>query len=109
TLLVANLHATNDPRAAEPEVLRAAVFADSFARPEEPLILAGDFNLDATSGTLAELTSSKWGFSAPGPGIDHILVRGATPGPLEVWSLERRRQNGRVLSDHAPVELSVDV
>ena len=45
------------------------------------------------------------GFSAPGPGIDHVLVRGARSTPLVVWPEERRVQNGIVLSDHPPVEL----
>jgi len=47
------------------------------------------------------------GFSAPLGGIDDILVRGIDASPLAVWPVERRRQNGVVLSDHAPVELTV--
>ena len=57
------------------------------------------------SRTLAGL--AEWGFSEPGPGIDHVLVRGDAPSPLEAWPLERRRHDGRVLSDHAPVELTI--
>jgi len=35
-------------------------------------------------------------------------VRGAAlAAPLEVWPIERRRVGGRVLSDHAPVEVSI--
>ena len=44
------------------------------------------------------------GYSAPGPGIDHVLVRGVVARPLVTWSRELRVQNGAVLSDHAPVE-----
>jgi endonuclease/exonuclease/phosphatase family metal-dependent hydrolase len=36
-----------------------------------------------------------------------VLVRGLTASPLVEWPLERRRQNGAVLSDHAPVEVTI--
>jgi hypothetical protein len=36
-----------------------------------------------------------------------VLVRGAASGPLVSWALERRMQNGLVLSDHPPVEREV--
>ena len=75
----------------------ALAWLDALVLPAEPLVLAGDFN---TSLTLP-------GFSTPHGGIDDILVRGAEVTPLDVWPLERRRQNGVVLSDHAPVELSL--
>jgi endonuclease/exonuclease/phosphatase family metal-dependent hydrolase len=63
----------------------------------EPSILAGDTNLVAP---VAE------GFSPPlGGSIDQILVRGLdlVEAPT-AWPLERRVVDGRVLSDHAPVE-----
>ena len=44
------------------------------------------------------------GFTGEGPGIDHVLVRGADAGPLVVWPDGRRRLHGMLLSDHAPVE-----
>src|SRR5205085_7055013 len=107
TALVANVHATSydrDRRIPEAELLRAAVFADALAEPGELLVLAGDFNITpAESTTFEELAS--WGFSAPGPRIDHVLVRGGSPAPLLVWPPERRRFDGRLLSDHAPVEV----
>jgi endonuclease/exonuclease/phosphatase family metal-dependent hydrolase len=109
TMLVANLHATHyraDERLADAELFRAAVFADALARPSEPCVLAGDFNVDAArSWTLADLAGPEWGFSAPGPGVDHVLVRGAPAGPVERWERERRLRDGLLLSDHAPVEL----
>jgi endonuclease/exonuclease/phosphatase family metal-dependent hydrolase len=74
------------------------VFAESLARPREPVVLAGDFNL---------LQPQLDGYSAPGPGVDQVLVRGLPSTPLLVWPLERRMKNGRVLSDHAPVELTL--
>jgi endonuclease/exonuclease/phosphatase family metal-dependent hydrolase len=109
--VVANLHCTSyrpDQRLAEAELLRAAWFAVSFARPEEVVVLCGDFNLTAlASQTLRELTGPEWGFSAAGPGIDHILVLGAEVSPLQRWDDERRAHDGVLLSDHAPVELEI--
>jgi endonuclease/exonuclease/phosphatase family metal-dependent hydrolase len=103
SLVVANLHATNDfahPQIAASEVVRAEAFVAPVA-DSLPCILAGDFNLRA--GHLLELA----GWSARGPGIDHVLVRGLAASPLLVWPRDRRRQNGAVLSDHAPVEVTI--
>jgi endonuclease/exonuclease/phosphatase family metal-dependent hydrolase len=102
-LVVANLHATNDfrrPQVPSKEIVRAEAFVTGVAG-SLPCILAGDFNLRADD--LLELP----GWSARGPGIDHVLVRGLTASPLVEWPLERRRQNGAVLSDHAPVEVTI--
>jgi endonuclease/exonuclease/phosphatase family metal-dependent hydrolase len=108
TLVVANLHATTKPdkRLADAELLRAATFVDGFARPGEPVVLGGDFNLSLrNSRTLHGLTTDEWGFDGPTPtGIDHVLVRGVRAAPPQRWPLERRIVGGRVLSDHAPVE-----
>jgi endonuclease/exonuclease/phosphatase family metal-dependent hydrolase len=112
TLLVANMHCTSypaDERLADAEVLRAAWFAVSKAAPEDVVVLAGDFNVRAArSRTLRDLTSPEWGFSEPGPGIDHILVRGAAAGPLRRWPDDQRKYGDRLLSDHAPVELELE-
>jgi len=94
-LVVANIHAS--PHAARRHVDRALEWLDGLLREGEPLVLAGDFNASL------ELP----GFSAPHGGIDDVLVRGAEASRFEVWPEERRRQNGIVLSDHAPVELTV--
>ncbi|MBD0328902.1 MAG: endonuclease/exonuclease/phosphatase family protein [Thermoleophilia bacterium] len=111
TALVANLHATAyrpDARLADAELLRAAVFADTVARPDEVCVLAGDFNArTATSWTLRELAKPDWGFRGGGRGIDHVLARGADVGPVTTWPAARRRRNGLLLSDHAPVEAVV--
>ncbi len=99
--VVANLHATNDfrdPQVPAAELGRARLIAEAAAGPREPVVLVGDFNLRRPVLP---------GYSAPGPGIDHILVRGAAAGPLVTWPRELRVQNGVVLSDHAPVELEV--
>jgi endonuclease/exonuclease/phosphatase family metal-dependent hydrolase len=98
-IVVANLHASNDFRRADvprAEVERARRFAERNARLDEPVVLAGDFNV-----ARIELD----GYSPAGEGIDHVLVRGTPATALRVWPLERRRAHGVVLSDHAPVEL----
>jgi hypothetical protein len=67
----------------------------------ERSIVAGDANLVAP---VAE------GFSPPLAGsIDQIFVRGLAvrEGPF-AWPEERRVVDGRVLSDHAPVEAVVE-
>jgi len=108
TLLIGNLHATGFVNKLVPdaELLRAAVFVDGMARPGEPVLLCGDFNLSvANSRTLAALVEPEWGFSGPTPtGIDHILVRDLEASPPVRWPAERRRHQGRLLSDQAPVE-----
>jgi endonuclease/exonuclease/phosphatase family metal-dependent hydrolase len=97
-VVIANLHASGGRFGHGEEELQPALeLVDELTG--RVTILAGDFNLRPTLP----------GFSAPGPGIDHILVRGAKPGPLEIWPVERRTVGGRVLSDHAPLELRVDV
>jgi endonuclease/exonuclease/phosphatase family metal-dependent hydrolase len=108
---VANMHTTSfpaDQRLADAELMRAAIFADGLAQPGDVCVLAGDFNVPAArSATQTEL-SNGWGFSDPvRDGIDQILVRGASVRELERWPRERRVVDGRVLSDHTPVEARV--
>jgi endonuclease/exonuclease/phosphatase family metal-dependent hydrolase len=111
TLVVANLHATGDrdKRIVDVELLRAASFVDGFAEPEEPIVLAGDFNLTVGNSTvLRDLMASDWRFEGATPtGIDHVLVRAVEAGPPIRWPKERRMLGGRVLSDHAPVEREI--
>ena len=72
----------------------------AFVAKEERVILAGDANL-APPYRIA-------GFSAPlADSIDQILVRGLPSTPPVRWADERRTLHGRLLSDHAPVELTV--
>jgi endonuclease/exonuclease/phosphatase family metal-dependent hydrolase len=109
-LLVVNVHASSfrsDLRIADAELRRASYFASDLAAEDEVAVFCGDFNLrPGESSALAALRSA--GYSPPGPGIDHILVRGASASMLEVWPEDRRRVDGRLLSDHAPVELRFD-
>jgi endonuclease/exonuclease/phosphatase family metal-dependent hydrolase len=108
-LTVANLHATGLPGwlVADSELMRAAVFAEGFAEPGDVLVLAGDFNIiRERSTTLPEL--QRWGFSKPISWIDQVLVRGARSGPAHRWPDERRVVDGKLLSDHAPVEVTIE-
>jgi endonuclease/exonuclease/phosphatase family metal-dependent hydrolase len=77
-----------------------AQFDRVVALAPERSILAGDANLVSPGAD---------GFSPPLPGsIDQILVRGLTLRGPSAWPLERRVVDGRVLSDHAPVEAVVE-
>ena len=108
-LTVANLHATGLPgwRVADAELMRAAVFAESVAEPGDVLVLAGDFNvIRERSATLPQL--AEWGYSKPISWIDQVLVRGAATGHAQRWPDERRRVDGRLLSDHAAVEVTIE-
>ncbi len=98
-----NFHATSGPAA--DEQFRRAV--DFVAGADEHAIVAGDTNLRPGDGQMyARLRSL--GFSEPLPGsIDQIVVRGLASTPPTAWPEERRRVKGRLLSDHAPVELIV--
>jgi endonuclease/exonuclease/phosphatase family metal-dependent hydrolase len=113
SLLVANLHATSyppDERMADAELLRAFVYVDGLAQPDEPIAVAGDFNVTfERSRTLLDVTSEEWGFSGAGPGIDQVLVRGfrITSGPTR-WETARRERHGVLLSDHTPVDVVVE-
>ena len=105
---IANFHATGskDKRIPDAEVLRAATFADALAGSREICVLAGDFNVTAErSVILPELMRPEWGFSGPGQGIDHVLVRGAAASEPDRWPIAKRRVDGVVVSDHAPVDV----
>ena len=94
-------------RLADAEILRAAVFADALAEPDDVCVIAGDLNARAErSRTLSDLAGAEWGFSEPGIGIDHILVRGGPATAPKRWPPARRAvDEHRLYSDHAPVEL----
>jgi endonuclease/exonuclease/phosphatase family metal-dependent hydrolase len=107
-LTVANLHgsAARDWRVADAELLRAATFADAFAEPGDVLVLAGDFNvIREHSSTYPKLAD--WGFTNPISWIDQVLVRGAQSAPGHRWPDEQRVLDGKLLSDHAPVEVTI--
>lgn len=90
--VIANVHTTNRPERAVGELEHAAAFVADAKR----CILCGDFNVRRHAIA---------GYSEPIDGIDQILVRGLElEGGPEPWPVERRRIDGQVLSDHAPVE-----
>jgi endonuclease/exonuclease/phosphatase family metal-dependent hydrolase len=103
--LIANLHATNarDLRVPEAEVERAAQWAGKLAG-DDLCVLAGDLNVDTTR---SQVFGRLAGFSAAGPGVDHVLVRGAAVSDYDRWPRERRQLGELVLSDHAPVEVRI--
>jgi endonuclease/exonuclease/phosphatase family metal-dependent hydrolase len=99
-VFVANFHTTGDE-----QFRMVADIVESQAGEEA--IIAGDANLRPGEGRTYELLRKR-GFSEPLPGsIDQILVRGLPATPPFAWPEERRRVGGRLLSDHAPVELQV--
>jgi endonuclease/exonuclease/phosphatase family metal-dependent hydrolase len=99
-VFVANFHTTGDD-----QFRMVADIVQSQAGEEA--IIAGDANLRPGDGKTYGLLRRR-GFSEPLAGsIDQILVRGVPSTPPVAWPEERRRVGGRVLSDHAPVELTV--
>jgi endonuclease/exonuclease/phosphatase family metal-dependent hydrolase len=102
---IANLHATNagDVRLPEAEVERAVQWAGELAG-NDLCVVAGDLNIDTKR---SEVFGRLAGFSSAGPGIDHVLVRGAEVSEYDRWPRERRRLGRLLLSDHTPVEVRI--
>ena len=93
-LFVGNFHVTGGA-AADEQFRRIRDLA-----PADPVALAGDVNLRPPYEVA--------GYSEPLPdSIDQVLVRGLPSSAPTAWPAERRRVNGRLLSDHAPVEVTV--
>lgn len=92
-LTVANFHATAHERElARAEIKRVAELVGDAS----PCVVCGDFNVPG---------GSMPGFSRSLAGLDQILVRGlAFERAPTTWPKERRSVDGRLLSDHAPVE-----
>jgi len=116
-LCVANLHATNDrPELATADVLRAAEAAVEWAGGS-PLLFGGDLNLRPRSDTdaFAQLRDRFGLVGSTGPNaIDHLLHRDLeVVEPPAAWPPERRElpHDGlRIrLSDHAPVEVKLEI
>jgi endonuclease/exonuclease/phosphatase family metal-dependent hydrolase len=111
--LVANLHATSldrDRRLANAELRRAMSFVDRQAEVEETVIVGGDFNVPlGESPVLTELTKRlDERYAAVSQGAEQILVRGRVAmSGLRIWPDADRTRDGRLLSDHAPVEVAV--
>jgi endonuclease/exonuclease/phosphatase family metal-dependent hydrolase len=112
--LVANLHATsasNDIRFSDAELRRAINFIERGSELEEVVIVAGDFNITREQSTaiqelMAQPPETRW--SDSGPQIDHVLLRRAIATSVRVWPDAEREYKGRLLSDHAPVEVELE-
>jgi len=112
--LAANLHASTfpDTRLADAELRRGINFVIRCSQLEETIIVAGDFNiLPEASTTVQELVNapreSRW--RQAGTGIDQFLFRRAIATSARVWPDEARMREGKLLSDHAPVEAEVEL
>jgi endonuclease/exonuclease/phosphatase family metal-dependent hydrolase len=89
-VVIVNAHLSADAG----ELERTFAFAEAWL----PVALAGDLNVRAVG---------RLGWSAPAPGIDHVLGRGLNVSGLAVWNVKRCTVAGVVLSDHVPVEATV--
>jgi len=96
--LIANLHANRGAEVAQLETERSRAFAEAASRPGEVIVLAGDFNLQDVRLD---------GYSGCSPGVDHVLVKGASVSSTVVWPRERREVDGVILSDHSPVDVTI--
>ena len=112
--LVANVHASHlpDTRLADAELRRGINFVIRCSELEETLIVGGDFNvMPEASTTVQELVTapieSRW--RRAGTGIDQFLLRRAIATTLRIWPNEQRMLKGKLLSDHAPVEIEVEL
>jgi len=106
SLLAVNVHLTADPdhRLAEAELRAVLALVDEARGAADSVLLCGDLNLEAERSALLRDLPAR-GFSAPGPGIDHVLARGLElVREPALWPEERRRRGRFLLSDHAPVE-----
>jgi endonuclease/exonuclease/phosphatase family metal-dependent hydrolase len=100
---VGNFHATGGSPA-DDQFQRAV---DYVATADERAIVAGDANLRPGNGQTYDRLRTL-DFSEPLPhSIDQILARGLPATRPVAWAEERRRVGGTLLSDHAPVELTV--
>jgi hypothetical protein len=103
--VVTNFHATgsHDKRLPDAEVRRAAWFAEAMTEPDEVSVLAGDFNVRAPISDASELCGPE-GYSQPGPGIDHVLVRGARRRPAAREAARPPVRAPAALRSRAPVD-----
>ena len=102
---IVNFHVTGGA-AADEQFRAVADFAET--QDVETAILAGDANVRPGDAATYELLRNR-GFSEPLPAsIDQIVVRGRSSSAAVAWPEDRRRVDGRLLSDHAPVELIVE-
>lgn len=103
SFVVANTHV--DSRIADRQLLQTVAFVDDFAGADEPVVLAGDFNVTYDGSEALRALAAAESFSGATPtGIDHVLSRRLHGRPGQPWPIESRTVGGRVLSDHPPVD-----
>jgi endonuclease/exonuclease/phosphatase family metal-dependent hydrolase len=113
--LVANLHSTycpRDLRLADAELRRAVNFILRASELEEALIVAGDFNIPRSASTIVNelmTTERENRWMTSGPQVDQILLRRAIATSVRVWPDEERAVDGRLLSDHPPIEATIEL
>jgi endonuclease/exonuclease/phosphatase family metal-dependent hydrolase len=112
--LVANLQTTStgDLRIPDAELRRAINFVIRCSELEEALIVLGDFNIPrAQSAAIGELMNAlpedRWMTS--GPQVDFVLLRRAINTSVRVWPDEERAYDGVLLSNHPPVEATIEL
>lgn len=112
TVRLVHAHATSfpsDPAIPDAEVAHLGRLLAAAAAPGDIAVLAGDLNVPPHASPALESLAAA-GFSESAPWIDQILVRGAAlapPGHPVTWPDERRTHAGLLLSDHAPVEVTI--
>lgn len=116
-LCVTCLHASTSPPRAEGELRMAAEKAIEWAGEDAPLVFGGDFNVRAHTSDVYEELERDFGLTGitAEDSIDHLLVRNIEYAPpTRAWpdtDRELPQDDGRALrlSDHAPVERTVQV
>jgi endonuclease/exonuclease/phosphatase family metal-dependent hydrolase len=101
---VVNVHCSHG-EPGESQLALALRFGEDAAPNGALLVLAGDFN--RTPERSAALRGAEFGGAIP-ERIDQVLVRGSR-ATARVWADDERAYNGRLLSDHAPVEAEIEV
>jgi endonuclease/exonuclease/phosphatase family metal-dependent hydrolase len=101
-----------DLRLTDAEIRRAINFVIKCSELEESLIVAGDFNITfEQSEILQELINApreaRW--NAATTGIDNVLLRRAVATSVRLWPDDERTYKKRILSDHAPLEVVVEL
>jgi hypothetical protein len=110
-LQIATLETTRYPadlRLADAELRRAASFVDRASDLEEIVVVAGHFNTTfAQSETLQWLMARETDrYTATEP-LSDVLVREGRAADARAWSDDERSYDGKLLSEHAPVELQL--
>jgi len=100
--VVGNFHVTGGAPADE----QFRLVAEFVEAQDDRVILAGDANVRPGQGRTYSWLRGL-GFAEPANGIDQILVRGLPSTAPAPWPEDRRRIDGLLVSDHAPVELTV--